>query len=785
MTLRRVVGPLPSLKRRSLALGGVALVALIVAAVPALADTPAAGTGSILDVVQAPDPNQRMLVEADSLVYDMNTETIAAVGKVVIYYGVYTLTADRVDVDRTSKRVTATGAVELVDGQGNVVRGESIELTDDLREGVAEGLELVTAQRVAFTARHATRTGGDVTEFEQGTYLPCVDCNGKKGRKPIWQIKADRIIHRQGDRTIRFENATFEFLGVPIAWVPALTQPDPSVRRLSGFLIPRPTYTKKLGFGLQVPYFWALAPNMDVTFSPAYYTRQGALFDAEWRQRTIDGSWSIRLAGIDQQDPAAFGDLSGNRQYRGGFTSKGNFAINERWSWGWNLAAATDRSFFNDYDLPGKSSDAITNDVYLKGVNGRNRFEAHAYAFFIQQEDDTSADALAQNTDLQSKQPVVASIDHQVYAPKPVLGGELSVTSNITSLTRQRTDVFEFPDGRTRLIGPAGTYSRGSVEALWRRRFVDDIGQVFTPFAYARGDVFFSAPKGSSGVDTSSDSTDGRGMVAAGLQYSYPIQVVSAVGNQVFEPVAQLIVRPNEVETANIANEDSQSVVFDANSLFDYDKFSGYDRVEGGTRLNVGFRYTGTFVNGMSLSGTAGRSIQLAGRNSFATSTAYDTGEQSGLETTASDWVGALSFNSNRGLLTNLSTRLDSADLKPNRIEAQLIGISGPLTTALTYAFIRRQPDYGFDQDRQEVQAAGSLRLDENWRAFGSIRFDIENDQIVRHAFGFAYDAEEFSLSLAYAEDRTTVDTVPDRRVYVRLGFRTLGDVSSSYDVSQ
>jgi len=783
VTLRRSVGSrLPA--GRSRALCGVALAALIAASGGAYAQEQAAG-GGLVDLVkaQAPAGDARMLVEADSVLYDIDSQSIAAVGKVVIYYGAYTLLADRVDVDRRTKRVTATGSVELSDGDGNVVRGDSVDLTDDLRDGVAEGLELVTADRVAFTARKATRAADDVTTFEEGVYQPCVDCNGEKGRKPIWQIRANRIIHRQGERTITFEDAKFEFLGVPIAWVPRLTQPDPSVKRLSGFLMARPTYSEKLGFGLSVPYFWALAPNTDVTFSPGYYTRQGAFADLEFRHRTIDGAWSIRLAGLNQSDPSVFGDLSGNRDWRGGVLSKGEFALNERWKWGWNIGLATDRSFFSDYDLPApSSSDAVTNELYLTGVDGRNRFDAHAYGFFVQQEDSTEAGALPQDLDLQSKQALaVPVIDHQVYAPEPVLGGDFSVTSNFTTVTRQRTDVFEYSDGTTRLRGPAGTYSRGSIDALWRRRFVDGIGQVFTPFAYFRGDVFFSAPKGD-GVSSPSSETEVRAMPAVGLEYSYPIQILSPVGSHVIEPVAQLIVRPSETETASLANDDAQSLVFDANSLFDYDKFSGYDRVEGGTRANLGLRYVGRFDNGMTVPGVAGRSFLIAGQNSFATDTPYDTGEDSGLQTDSSDWVGSLGLNTNRGLLAYVSSRIDGDDLSPNRLEAQLIGLSGPLTTALTYAFVRKQPDYGLDEDRQELQASGSLRLDENWRAFGSVRFDLVNEEVVRHAFGVAYDAEEFSVSLSYAEDRSTEDTVPDRTVYLRLGLRTLGDASTSID---
>jgi LPS-assembly protein len=52
---------------------------------------------------------------------------------------------------------------------------------------------------------------------------------------------------------------------------------------------------------------------------------------------------------------------------------------------------------------------------------------------------------------------------------------------------------------------------------------------------------------------------------------------------------------PNERLAGGLPNEDAQSFVFDATSLFERDKFSGFDRAEGGTRANVGMRYTGSY----------------------------------------------------------------------------------------------------------------------------------------------------------------------------------------------
>lgn len=795
MTLRMTVVPTCRTTRRGRVLAGVALAAILAGA-PAASFAQSTDQPSLLGMVTSPQaPDGRMLVEADSLIYDIDADTISAIGAVTIYYGAYTLVAGRVDVDRASQRVTATGDVEITDPLGNIVRGDKVDLTDDLRDGVIEGLELVTEQRVAFTASRATRTGGDVTTFDDGVYLPCVDCDGVPGRKPVWQIRATRIVHRQGEKTITFEDARFEFLGVPIAWVPVLTQPDPTVRRKSGFLMPTPSFSSKRGVGINAPYFWALAPNMDVTLAPAAYSRQGLLADAEFRHRLETGYYRFRVAGIRQADPGAFEDTSGDRKWRGAVSTDGKFTINERWTWGWNLAGATDRAFFDDYSRE-EAGDDIVNEVYLNGVDGRNRFDGSVLGFFVTQEDSRDPAAPEQDRNLQEKQPFVHPvIDHQVYADDPVAGGEFSVRTNITSLSRTNRDVYEFDadgdglygpgDGeRTRLRGAAGSFTRASVDALWRRRFVDSIGQVITPFVYLRGDVLFSAPDGGDAAGLSDDGFGLRAMPAVGVEYSYPIVVDTPVGSNVIEPVAQLIVRPDEAETGAFPNEDAQSLVFDTTTLFDYDKFSGYDRQEGGGRLNLGLRYTGRFVNGMTLTGVVGQSIHLFGENSFSTDNAYQTGEDSGLDADASDYVASLSLDTARGLLFNGSARFDSGNGTPNRIEGQVIGTAGRFTGMLTYAYIRRQPELGLEEDRTEVQAAANVQLAEHWRLFGATRYDLENDTFVRNAVGLAYDDEAFSLSLSYSEDKTRATGEPiDRTVWLQIGLRTLGDVGGSADL--
>ena len=84
-------------------------------------------------------------------------------------------------------------------------------------------------------------------------------------------------------------------------------------------------------------------------------------------------------------------------------------------------------------------------------------------------------------------------------------------------------------------------------------------------------------------------------MPAVGLEYRYPFINIQPWGTTTIEPIAQVIIRPNETYAGKLPNEDAQSLVFDASNLFSVDKFSGYDRIEGGGRANVGVQATTQF----------------------------------------------------------------------------------------------------------------------------------------------------------------------------------------------
>jgi LPS-assembly protein len=351
--------PLRRQRMRLAAIGPLAVVlaVLISGAVEIASVAPASAQGFTYNP-QPPRPARprvandgQMLVQAVEVDYDYNNNRVSAVGNVQLFYNGTSVEADKVIYDQKTKRLHAEGNIRMTDADGKITYANVMDLSDDYRDGFVDSLRVDTADATRMAATRSDRSNGNYTVFENGVYTACAPCKDDPKKPPLWQVKGARIIHDQNEKMLYFETAQLEFFGVPIAYMPYFSTPDPTVKRKSGFLMPGFTENTNYGFGVDIPYYWAIAQDMDATFTPRITTRQGVLMTAEFRQRLINGSYQIRAYGIDQLDPGAFAGQPGDKQFRGGLETKGQFAINDKWVWGWDGVVLSDYYFMSDYRL--------------------------------------------------------------------------------------------------------------------------------------------------------------------------------------------------------------------------------------------------------------------------------------------------------------------------------------------------------------------------------------------------------------------------------------------------
>ena len=712
----------------------------------------------LLDPSLTSNPDTPMLLQADELIYDNKNNKVRASGNVEVFYNKHTLLADHVIYDRNKNILIAQGNVILKEPNGAIVKAERIRLTDDFREGFIKSLKIRTGDDASITADRATRVEGNTTIFENGTFTACKTCEKHPKKAPIWQIKAERVIHNKDEQTIEYENASFELLGVPIAYIPYFKHADPSKKRSSGFLTPGISYSGDLGYISEIPYFIALAENYDVTVTPVMTTKAGQMLKGEWRHRLANGAYTIDMAGAYDQSPEF--DVTGNKEFRGSVVTKGKFDLGSFWKFGWDATIETDDRFRRFYKLDDVSQTDRVSQVYLTGQSERNYMSLKTYYFGGLVIDDTA----------NANSWVHPVIDYNYILNSPVIGGEFSFNANAVSLTRDQALV---ETSGWQKVGTSS--SRVSADIGWRRELVDPIGQVITPFAQARGDVYQY-------TDTNANNTqrtETRGTVLAGLEYRYPFIANWGSASHILEPIGQVIYRPENKKLQNrLPNEDSQSLVFDDTLLFDSNKFSGYDRLETGTRANIGLSYTVNLQDGGNVRAVIGQSYQLQGENPFK-----EAGE-SGLETTRSDYVGGFYFepNSHFGLIAQ--GRFDQDNLDLRRADITTWMNFGPFSASAIY--VKQTPKLAdSDLAGEEVYGNAGIKLTEFWSLTGNIRYDVQDAQVDRHGAGITYADECILFGVSY-DHTTPVDgsVNTDTTISFRLELKHLGGFNTSTDVS-
>src|SRR5690606_9645622 len=118
---------------------------------------------------------------------------------------------------------------------GTTVYSDEIDVTDDFADGFVNALRVETVDKTYFAAESAERRAGLLTTFNNGVYTACEPCEDDPGKAPVWRIKAKRIIWNSSAKTVRFERAGFEFLGVPLGVLPSFEIADHTVKRKTGF----------------------------------------------------------------------------------------------------------------------------------------------------------------------------------------------------------------------------------------------------------------------------------------------------------------------------------------------------------------------------------------------------------------------------------------------------------------------------------------------------------------------------------------------------------------------
>lgn len=701
--------------------------------------------------LQAQTPPARLpaLINAQEIQYDEELGVVVARGRVEIAHDNRIVIADQVSYNTNNDLVTANGNVSLLEPTGDVIFADYAELTADLKEAFIRDVKVLLAadkSRLVGATGQMLRTGQSV--LRKGVYSPCRIC--EKDPNPLWQIRANKIIHNKSAQTITYHDARLELFGLPVAYTPWLETPDPTVKRKSGFLAPsyRST-TKPNGQAVEIPYFWAIDESSDLTLTPLLTTRNGLVAAGRYQRLLNTGDLSVDAS-------ATYGDKTGHsgikKAFRGYVNIAGSFEIDETWRWGGNIQRVSDPDYPTHYGL---GSASATSQLFIEGFRDRNfaRLDSYKFQRFKGRGNDREL-------------PLIAPRLRYAFQSEPTaMGLTTRFDSTLTQLSRRegrnRTQFSTLTGLELPYTGPLGdSYkitTQLQADASYTRDFVPGLPAV--------------NPQATHPDQRRKSKVGGRLFPNMAIEWRYPF--VSMAGNfsQTIEPIVQVVAAPDSSGWDKIPNDDSGDFEFDYTSIFALNRFSGRDLVDPGTRANYGFKWGGATKRGDSLDFMVAQSYR------FSENTFFD--RISGINHDQSDYVGHLGVGTAENITMSYGFRVDREGKKFKSSALSLSGGPKALRANLNYHYTQDiNLENGQDVNRTGIGARLTSQLTEFWSSSASVTRNFKTRETTGSTFNITYQDE--CLTIVTSATRNFLRHTKNETFYtVQFILKHLGEVQT------
>lgn len=645
---------------------------------------------------------------ADYAYYQPNAGSLLS-GQVRITQPNRLLEADRISIDATQTIAEASGQVRLSEA-GLLTQSDTLRYNLKTQQGEFGATQYISESLQAHGRADSIRRDGDgITRLSNAEYSTC------EPDRRVWNLKAKalELNSETGRGTAR--NTILYVHDVPILNVPWFNFPIDD-RRASGFLIPRGGYTNDGGLDLSLPYYFNLAPNYDLTLTPRLLSRRDLMLEAEGRFLGEKTGQGIISAGYLPNDPL-YNDNDRKRA-----------SLNHQWQLQptlksvLNLNYVSDKDYFTDLGTDPLVSNLLNQErslslFYRKGADKKG-IDGLTGLFRVQDfqtVDPTTKDRdrpyarlpqLLLNFERGSPVGWQYQLQHDsAYFKKQIDDGSALETSGIrlyhqaaTRYTLQNAWGYVTPEVSIRNI--ATQYDRDSQNSQAIRSKNDARSSVTVPqFTLASGVVF---------------ERDGRYL-------------------QTLEPRFFYAYAPYQKQD-QLPNFDSASASASYSQLFSPYRFLGHDRLDDNNFASLGLTHRLYDPRGAELlSISAGQSVYFADRRvRLSPNNSINTQDTSG---PALEMAAQLTQNLH---IDAASLWLPNGRQAHNSAQIQYHNPQGQLYQA-GYFYRRELPNQNQKALRQ-VTASIVQPLYNQWRAFGFVQYDLQDNSTRDGLLGLEYD---------------------------------------------
>ena len=596
-------------------------------------------------------------VFSDELTYIKNEEKIILTKNVKIDFGKkLTFKTEKIVYDKIKKQILINNFSNFTDNFGNkiiskssqylfvqkLLKINSVEMTDVIdnkyyfqnaivnfqnNEMIADGVKIDFSKRSFGNQENDPRLRGNFLYSDNNQSLikkgVFTTCKIREDKCPPWQFKAQEIKHDKSKKTIYYKNAWLEIYDKPVIYFPKFFHPDPTVKRQSGFLMPKFESSSSLGDSISLPYFKVISDSKDFTFTPKIFNESEGLFQNEYRQENKNSSHIT--------------DLSFKK---GKNESKSHFFS--------NTLANLELSYFENSEL----------EINIETTSNENYLKSHK----IKSE-------ITNNNSLLNSFLILRGSNQNTYFEAKMETYEDLTKEKSSDRYQYLLPSFEISKNfKNNLSLISNGYHKNYDTNIYEKVLINDLKYTSVPKINPNGlvnkfNLFFKNVT-TEGDNSAEYSSDFRSQNFGSILYdiSYPLKKEGNKYNNFLSGKASFMYSPNK--NKNIKNLDRK---INTKNIFNQNRLGLNDSVEGGQSLTFGGEYKITDKQNRSFL-TAGLASVLRDKNEEKLPTSSTINNKN------SDIIGSINFkpNNNFNLEYNFSVDNDLTSTNYNFIKADL-----------------------------------------------------------------------------------------------------------------
>jgi LPS-assembly protein len=695
-----------------------------------------------------------LLIKADEVTYDEQTDIVTASGNVEISQKDRILRADIVTYQRQKDLLTASGHVWTKEPDGEIIFSDYMEFSNETKDGFIQDAKVLLTDNTRVAAKTGRKYGREKMIFTQAVYSPCNVCKSNPEKPPLWQIKSGKVIHYAKDQVIVHHNARMEIFGFPVLFSPYFRHPDPTVKRKSGVLMPTYGSTGDLGAMVSLPVYYVIAPNKDIIITPILTSKEGPIIATQYRHRAQTGDFSLSgsFTRTKQLRKPGTPEADFPHKTRWHVFSAGRFDLNEDHLLTFDINRASDTTYLRRYPVSPQGFKLLPQIKNLTSVAAVEQFKPYNYA---------SLKGFAFQTDAPRTTPLVFPLAHYTYQSDPgKLGETWEGIANIAVIGRRHDN-----PGLS-----ARNFKRLSLEGAWQVPYITRNGHHFkTRLSLRIDDYLINGFQPTLENPRRQSYNKLRTYPLASLEWRYPLIRSTNFGSWLVEPAAMLVSSKSGGNSYLIPNEDSQSIQLDESNLFLPNRFSNFDLIDTGHRVVYGFSNIFYLPENRKLSLFIGQSRRLDHRRLFTS--------REGEDQVASDYIGKINLIPSSWATLQNRFSIMRKHLQTRFSETTLTLGKPVLSFNLGHTYVSKIATLS-NQKISQASWGISSAPSENWiLAFSEVRNLASSEkQILSRTLDVTYHNECIKvITKLFKNSYTDRDIKPNSGVLVQIVFKNLG----------